>query len=165
VVPTATLARSLPTESPVGTEPDADGFLGLLTSSSGGDISPPRSLDLLLGELSIEGESLLVEFPWPNNLPLDQLRATAPIGTELIVLAQNHRTAATLSGDLIEQGLSRPIAPNLVQVTPWGMVARTRVTDANLAITGAVPLADAARSIGADVRGFDDLVELLQRQR
>jgi hypothetical protein len=117
-----------------------------------------RTDSVLRGEVAIPGEDLRVELRWPNNLPLDGLVASAPLGARLLLLSHWVENAQEEAAPLEEAGILAPgsVADNLLTYQPYGVAfedAEGLVSDAFYGEELAL-LLDAG---GGAVR-FDDLV-------
>jgi hypothetical protein len=83
-----------------------------------------RARSTLKGTLPSPDSPISIEFPWPNNAPLDALFSEAPLCSDAVLFAEEVPSAAEAAAPLIEAGIlaSDAVAPNLFQVSPYGFV-------------------------------------------
>lgn len=114
------------------------------------------------GSLAVPEADLHVELPWPNNLEIDELVASSPVGGRVLVLGEPVRNAREEAKPLVEAGLAAAdsVADNLTQTGPYGLAFED--ADGFVASAfGGENLALVLDASGAAVR-FDDLVAAIE---
>jgi hypothetical protein len=118
----------------------------------------------LFGELGGRAGPVFVEAPWPTNLSIGALRDIAPIGSRVVVLAEDVTAdAAMLSAPAIDAGLSDPVEGTLVVAPPWGLIVERDADGVPFPMQRYRPIVLAAAADGIEVASFDDIVDLIRR--
>jgi hypothetical protein len=77
---------------------------------------------VLRGEVPVPAEQLRLELHWPNNLSIDHLVVSAPLGARVLVLSHWVENARQEAAPLPEAGIDQGfIADNLLAALPYGM--------------------------------------------